>query len=128
MPIIAAAGSLAGPCYETCDHLGCEHDRWITCQPCALCGNAIGFGYPYDIHEDASMSSAHVERLGYRPFVLVHRVCVERELQALKGDAAWGLTAERAAKLRVMHEMWRREYSRVATELITDRPLPVIGR
>jgi hypothetical protein len=104
MPIIAAPGSFAGPCYDVCDHLGCEHDRWVALQPCALCAGPIGFDQPYDVLLDATAAGATIERLGYQPFVMAHRACVNRELaEASPADRPGPLIG----RLDVVHGMDR---------------------
>lgn len=86
MPVIHQPGSYSGPCYEPCDHLGCEHDRWVASQPCAVCAVPIGCGLAYDVELDGSLPWAAIVQLGYQPTTFRHRQCVERAMAELDTD------------------------------------------
>jgi hypothetical protein len=47
MTAIAKPGSTWGPCLEPCDHYDCAANRYTAAQPCAACGEPIGFDTPY---------------------------------------------------------------------------------
>jgi hypothetical protein len=71
MALIALPGSHAGPCSD-CDHLACQHDRWIARMPCVVCGHEIGYERPY-------AASIEPESGGWRP-LFAHRECLEHLL------------------------------------------------
>lgn len=63
--VLAAPGTVCGPCLDFCEHTDCSQNRQDAQTPCSICSKPIGYSVPY-----------------YRePTGLVHAVCLEDSIE-----------------------------------------------
>lgn len=65
--VIPAPGTSTGPCAISCAHADCAEHRRLAATPCAICGEALGYGRAWSKVLDGAAQDA-----------VAHRDCMRR--------------------------------------------------